>query len=54
MQTQILVDGKTLCLLLSKKEVRGKYQYGKEPPTGEKYLREFESFKRTPYVQKVK
>ena len=28
-------DGKTLWLLLSEEEVRGKYQYGKEPPAGE-------------------
>lgn len=45
-------DGKILWLLLSEEEVRGKYQYGKEPPTGEKYSSEFESFKRTPYGQK--
>jgi|GEM_PF-305794 len=47
-------DGKTLWLLLSEVEVRGKYQYGKEPPAGEKYSREFESFKGTPFGQKVK
>ena len=46
-------DGKILWLLLSEEEVRGKYQYGKEPPTNEKYAREFESFKGTPYGQKV-
>jgi hypothetical protein len=47
-------DGKTLWLLLSEEEVRGKYQYGKEPPTGEKYSTEFESFKGTPFGQKAK
>jgi hypothetical protein len=46
-------DGKILWLLLSEEEVRGKYQYGKEPPTNEKYAREFESFKGTLYGQKV-
>ncbi|MFY9798880.1 MAG: hypothetical protein WAJ93_24595, partial [Candidatus Nitrosopolaris sp.] len=46
-------DGKILWLLLSEEEVRGKYQYGKERPTNEKYAREFESFKGTPYGQKV-
>ena len=49
-------DGKTLWLLLSEEEVRGKYQYGsgKEPPAGEKYSTEFESFKGTPFGQKAK
>ncbi|MDQ6668161.1 MAG: hypothetical protein M3Y53_08050 [Thermoproteota archaeon] len=41
-------------MLLSEEEVRGKYQYGKEPPTGEKYSREFESFKGTSFGQKAK
>ena len=46
-------DGKILWLLLSEEEVRGKYQYGKEPPTNDKYAKEFESFKGSPYGQKV-
>ena len=46
-------DGKTLWLLLSEEVVRGKYQYGKEPPTSQNYAREFENFKGTPYGQKV-
>ena len=46
-------DGKTLWLLIGEDELRGKYQYGKEPPTGEKYAREFESFNGIPYGQKV-
>jgi hypothetical protein len=33
--------------------VHGKYQYGKEPPTNDKYAKEFESFKGSPYGQKV-
>ncbi len=46
-------DGKILWLLLSEEEIRGKYQYGKKIPTAEKYAKEFESFKGTPYGQKV-
>ncbi len=44
-------DGKTLWLLLEEEELRGKYQYGKEPPLGDNYAREFEGFKGTPYDQ---
>ncbi len=46
-------DGKTLWLLTGKDEIRGKYQYGKEPPPGEMYAKDFESFKGTPYGQKA-
>ena len=45
-------DGKTLWLLIDEEEIRGKYQYGKEPPPGDQYAKDFESFKRTPYGQK--
>ena len=44
-------DGKTLWLLIAEEELRGKYQYGKEPPPGDEYAKEFESFKGTPYAQ---
>lgn len=47
-------DGKILWLLLNEEEVRGKYQYGKEPPTSETYAREFENFKGTSHGQKMK
>jgi hypothetical protein len=45
-------DGKTLWLLIDEEELRGKYQYGKEPPQGDQYAKDFESFKGTPYGQK--
>ncbi|MGC2682606.1 MAG: hypothetical protein WA323_12105 [Candidatus Nitrosopolaris sp.] len=38
-------DGKTLWLLVDEGELRGKYQYGKEPPQGDQYTKDFESFK---------
>ena len=44
-------DGKTLWLLIGEEELRGKYQYGTEPPLGDEYSKEFESFKGTPYGQ---
>ena len=44
-------DGKTLWLLIAEEELRGKYQYGKEPTPGDEYAKEFESFKGTPYAQ---
>jgi hypothetical protein len=44
-------DGKTLWLLMDEEELRGKYQYGTQPPPGEQYSKEFESFKGTPYGQ---
>jgi sporulation protein YlmC with PRC-barrel domain len=44
-------DGKTLWLLIDEEELRGKYQYGTQPPPGEQYSKEFESFKGTPYGQ---
>lgn len=47
-------DGKTLWLLMGEEELRGKYQYGKEPPPGDQYAKEFESFKGTPYAQNAK
>jgi hypothetical protein len=46
-------DGKTLWLLIGEEELRSKYQYGKEPPPKNKYAKEFESFKVTPYGQKA-
>jgi hypothetical protein len=46
-------DGKTLWLLIDKEELRGKYQYGTQPPPGDQYSKEFESFKGTPYGQKA-
>ena len=46
-------DGKTLWLLMDEEELRGKYQYGTQPPPGEQYSKEFESFKGTPYGEKV-
>ncbi len=46
-------DGKTLWLLVGEEEIRGTYQYGKKNPSAEKYAKEFESFKGTPYGQKV-
>jgi len=46
-------DGKTLWLLIDEEELRGKYQYGTQPPQGDQYSKEFESFKGTPYGQKA-
>jgi hypothetical protein len=45
-------DGKTLWLLIDEEGLRGKYQYGKEPPPGDQYAKDFESFKETRYGQK--
>ena len=45
-------DGKTLWLLVDEEELRGKYQYGIEPPQVDQYTKDFESFKGTPYGQK--
>jgi hypothetical protein len=45
-------DGKTLWLLIDEEDLRGKYQYGKEPPPGDQYATDFASFKGTPYGQK--
>ena len=45
-------DGKTLWLLIDEEGLRDKYQYGKEPPPGDQYTKDFESFKGTPYGQK--
>jgi hypothetical protein len=42
-------DGKTLWLLIDEEGLRAKYQYGKEPPPGDQYAKDFESFKGTPY-----
>ncbi|MDP9287879.1 MAG: hypothetical protein M3P08_06730 [Thermoproteota archaeon] len=44
-------DGKTLWLLIDEEELRGKYQYGTQPPPGDQYAKDFESFKGTPYGQ---
>ncbi len=44
-------DGKTLWLLMEEEELRGKYQYGKEPPSVDQYSKDFESFKGTRYGQ---
>ena len=44
-------DGKTLWLLMEEEELRGKYQYGKEPPPGDQYSKDFEIFKGTRYGQ---
>jgi hypothetical protein len=44
-------DGKTLWLLMDEEELRGKYQYGKEPSQGDQFTKDFESFKGTPYGQ---
>jgi hypothetical protein len=38
---------------LSEEEARGRYQYGKEPPTQENYASEFEHFRKTPHGQKI-
>ena len=46
-------DGKVLWLLLSEEEVRGRYQYGAEPPAQENYTNEFEHFRKTQYGQKI-
>ena len=46
-------DGKILWLVLSEEEVRGRYQYGIEPPTQENYANEFEHFRKTQYGQKI-
>ena len=35
-------DGKTLWLLIDEEGLRGKYQYGKEPPPGHQYAKDFE------------
>ena len=45
-------DGKTLWLLIGEDEVLGKYHHGSEPP-GERYAKDFEMFKTTPYGQKA-
>jgi len=45
-------DGKTLWLLIDEEGLRGKYQYGKEPPSVDEYAKDFESFKETRYGQK--
>ena len=47
-------DGKTLWLLMGEEELRAKYQYGKEPPPGDQYAKDFESFKGTPYGQNAR
>ena len=47
-------DGKTLWLLMEEEELRAKYQYGKEPPPGDQYAKDFESFKGTPYGQNAR
>jgi Transposase IS116/IS110/IS902 family len=39
-------------LLIDEEGLRGKYQYGKEPPPGDQYSKDFESFEGTPYGQK--
>ena len=39
-------DGKRLWLLMNEEELRGKYQYGKEPPQ-DQYTKDFQSFKGT-------
>jgi hypothetical protein len=44
-------DGKTLWLLIDE-ELGRKYYCGKEPPQGDEYVKDFESFKETPYGQK--
>src|SRR5712692_8407633 len=44
-------DGKTLWLLIDEEESRGKYQNGTQPPQVDRYSKEFESFKGTPYGQ---
>jgi hypothetical protein len=36
---------------MDEEELRGKYQYGKEPPQGDQFTKDFESFKGTPYGQ---
>ena len=46
-------DGKILWLLIDEEGLREKYQYGKETPQGDQYAKDFESFKGTPYGQKV-
>jgi len=45
-------DGKTLWLLMDEGELRGRYQYGTEPPSTDQYTKDFEKFKETPYGQK--
>jgi hypothetical protein len=37
--------------LVDEEGLRGKYQYGKEPPQGDQYTKDFESFKGTSYGQ---
>jgi hypothetical protein len=53
-------DGKILWLLLNEEEVRGRYQYGTEPPAEtkkgskkEEHTSEFERFKQTTQGQKI-
>jgi hypothetical protein len=46
-------DGKILWLVLSEDEVRGRYQYGIEPPTQENYASDFEHFRKTQHGQKI-
>ena len=36
---------------MDEEELHGKYQYGTQPPRGDQYSKEFESFKGTPYGQ---
>ena len=36
---------------MDEEELRGKYQYGKEPSHGDQFTKDFESFKGTPYGQ---
>ena len=38
--------------MVDEEELRGKYQYGIEPPQVDQYTKDFESFKGTPYGQK--
>ncbi|HYA84383.1 MAG TPA: hypothetical protein VEH06_13185 [Candidatus Bathyarchaeia archaeon] len=38
--------------MIDEEGLRRKYQYGKEPPPGNQYAKDFESFKGTPYGQK--
>jgi hypothetical protein len=47
-------DGKTLWLLMGEEELRERYQYGTaQPPSKDKYVTDFQSFKGTPYGQKA-
>jgi hypothetical protein len=38
-------------LLMDEEELRGKYQYGKEPPQGNQFTKASENFKGIPYGQ---